>query len=119
MDKQKEYKDRYYNENKIVSFPLKKYVYIELEAKSVMYDLSVNSYCKSIITNFLNNDTSTILSSKQQEAIAEYIRISRGIANNINQIAHKANLGEKIDIQILLNSLAHYEEQFKQFIKSL
>jgi hypothetical protein len=119
MDKQKEYKNKYYSENKVVSFPLKKYVYVELEAKSVMYDLSVNSYVKSIVTNFLNNDTSTILTSKQQEAIAEYIRISRGIANNINQIAHKTNMGEEFDTQVLLNSLQHYENEFKKFITSL
>ena len=79
-------------------------------------DLKTNSYAKSILTTFLNNNTPKTLSYEQKEYINDYIRISRGIANNINQIAHKTNMSEQIDINILINALRQHEEEFKKFI---
>ena len=49
----------------------------------------------------------------------EYLHISRGIANNINQIAYKSNIDEIVDINILINSLKTYEEEFKKFISKV
>lgn len=113
---QKNYKQKYNRENKIVSFPMKNHFYNELQRRSSMYDLSVNSYAKNIVTNSLNNDTTSNLTTQEQEYISKYIHISRGIANNINQIAHNSNMGNTIDIDILIKSLKHYEEEFKKFI---
>jgi hypothetical protein len=58
-----------------------------------------------------------LLPSKKKDYISEYIQISRGIATNINQIAHKTNIEAQIDIQILLSSLRRFEDEFKDFIK--
>jgi hypothetical protein len=116
---QKEYKEKYHSENKIVTFPVKKYFYVELERRSAMYDISVNSYAKSIVTNSLNSENVSPITSDRHAFIAEYIRISRGIANNINQIAHKANLDEQIDTDILIQSLKHYEDEFKNFVTKI
>ena len=113
---QKEYKKSYKEKNKIVTFPLSNIFYEEIRKRSIYYDLSVNSYSKHIITNFLNDDSSSLLTSERMEFIQEYIRISRGIATNINQIAHKTNMGDYIDSSILINSLKHYEDEFKKFI---
>jgi len=113
---QKEYKKSYKNKNKIVTFPLSVAFHDELKRRAIFLDAKTNSYAKSIITTFLNNNTPKILSYEQKEFINEYIRISRGIANNINQIAHKTNMGEQIDINILINALKNYEDEFKQFI---
>lgn len=113
---QKNYKQQYNMENRIVTFPLKKEFYNELLRKSVFYDLSVNTYCKTIVLNSLNNDTTMPLTSAEQEHISKYIHISRGIANNINQIAHKTNINGTIDVDILIKSLKHYEDEFKKFI---
>lgn len=115
-DYQKEYKKSYNDKNKIVTFPLSIAFYDELRKRAMYLDVKTNSYAKSIITTFLNNSTPTILTAEQKEFINEYIRISRGIANNINQIAHKTNITEQIDINILINALKIYEEEFKKFI---
>lgn len=116
---QKKYKEKYHRENKIVAFPLKKHFYNELSRRSSFYDQSVNTYAKNIVTNFLNNEASSTLTTQQQEFISKYIHISRGIANNINQIAHNTNMGNTIDINVLIKSLRHYEEEFKKFISNI
>lgn len=113
---QKEYKKSYNDKNKIVTFPLSVAFYDELKRRAFYLDLKTNSYAKSIITTFLNNNTPKTLSYEQKEFINDYIRISRGIANNINQIAHKTNMDKQIDINILINALRQYEEEFKKFI---
>ena len=113
---QKEYKKSYKQKNKIVTFPLSIAFYDELKRRAIYLDVKTNSYAKNIITAFLNNSTLKILTYEQKEFIDEYIRISRGIANNINQIAHKTNLNETIDINILINALRIYEDEFKKFI---
>ena len=59
------------------------------------------------------------MTQEQKEFIREYIHISRGIANNINQIAYKSNIDEVIDINILINSLKSYEDEFKKFISKV
>ena len=113
---QKEYKKSYKTKNKIVTFPLSVAFHDELKRRAIFLDLKTNSYAKSILTTFLNNDTPKTLSYEQKEFINDYIRISRGIANNINQIAHKTNMDKQIDINILINALRQYEEEFKKFI---
>lgn len=115
-DYQEKYKKSYNDKNKIVTFPLSVAFFDELRKRAMYLDLKTNSYAKSIITAFLNNSTPKTLSYEQKEFINDYIRISRGIANNINQIAHKTNMNEMIDINILINSLRKYEEEFKKFI---
>jgi hypothetical protein len=115
-DYQKQYRQNYKQKNKRVTFPLSNIFYEQLRKKSIYYDLTVNSYAKQIITNFLNSDTNTPLTKDRSKLIQDYIHISRGIANNINQIAHKTNMGEYIDTGLLINSLKHYEDEFKKFI---
>ena len=58
----------------------------------------------------------SLLTNESKSYLDEYIRISRGIATNINQIAHKINLGDYVDVRILINSLKYYEDEFKKFI---
>jgi hypothetical protein len=116
---QKDYKEQYSQKNKIVTVPLKNIYYEELKRRSLYYDLSVNTYAKNLITNSLNEDTTSLISSAQKEFISKYIQISRGIANNINQIAYQGNIGEHIDTNILIKSLQHYETEFTNFITKI
>jgi len=115
-DYQKRYKESYKQKNKIVTFPLSNIFYEELRKRSIYYDLSVNSYTKHLVTDFLNNNTNTLLTKDRVAYIDEYIRITRGIANNINQLAYSSHIGKYIDENILINSLKYYEEEFKKFI---
>lgn len=113
---QKEYRKKYNIENKIVTFPLKIPFYNELKRRSVIFDSSTNSYAKMIVTNFLNNETVSTLTNEQKEYLNQYIRISRGIANNINQIAHQTNIEKQIDVNIFIQMLKKYEDTFNQYI---
>jgi hypothetical protein len=116
---QNEYKRNYNKKNKIVTFPLSNAFYNELKRRAIILDVKTNSYAKNIITSFLNNNVPNTLSAEQKDIIREYIHISRGIANNINQIAYKSNIDEIVDINILINSLKTYEEEFKKFISKV
>ncbi len=113
---QKTYKKSYKQVNKFVTFPIKNIFYDEIRRRSILHDLSVNAYAKTIVTNFLSTERISVFTKEEQEYINQYIRISRGIATNINQMAYKTNIGEYIDTQILINSLHHFEEEFKKFI---
>lgn len=116
---QKEYKKSYNLKNKIITFPLSNIFYEELRKRSIYYDLSVNSFSKHIVTNFLNNERNPLLTKEKAKLMQNYIHISRGIANNINQIAYNSNIGEFVDINILISSLKHYEDEFKKYITNL
>ena len=113
---QKTYKQGYNQVNKFVTFPVKNIFYEELRKRSFLHDLSVNAYAKTIVTNFLSTERISVFTKEETEYINQYIRISRGIATNINQIAYKTNIGDNIDTSVLIKSLHHFEVEFKKFI---
>ncbi|WP_320035436.1 hypothetical protein [Halarcobacter sp.] len=115
-DYQSSYKKSYNKKNKIVTFPLSNAFFEELKRRAIILDIKTNTYAKNVVTSFLNNEPLVQLTQEKKDYINEYIRISRGIANNINQIAYKTNIDEMIDITILINSLKNYEEEFRKFI---
>lgn len=115
-DYQSSYKKSYNKKNKIVTFPLSNAFFEELRRRAIILDIKTNTYAKNVVTSFLNNEPLVQLTQEKKDYINEYIRISRGIANNINQIAYKTNIDEMIDITILINSLKNYEEEFREFI---
>lgn len=115
-DYQSSYKKSYNKKNKIVTFPLSNAFFEELRRRAIILDIKTNTYAKNVVTSFLNNEPLVQLTQEKKDYINEYIRISRGIANNINQIAYKTNIEEMIDIKILINSLKSYEEEFRKFI---
>lgn len=116
---QSEYKKQYVQKNKIVTFPLSNAFYNELKRRAIIVDSKPNSYAKNIVTSYLNNNVLKTITLEEKEFIREYIHISRGIANNINQIAYKTNINEVIDINILISSLQNYEAEFKKFISKV
>ncbi len=120
MDKkeyQKLYKKHHYKTTrKIVTFPLLNEDFEILKARSHIFGFTANSFSKEILLNFLHSKQNNFLSPDEQQRLSEFIHISRGIANNINQIAHSSNMGEYIDINILAQHLKRYEDEFKKFI---
>jgi len=114
------YKKYHYSKTrKIVTFPLLIEDYKVLLQRAEKSDITVNSMSKELILNFLENTPSTFISLEQKELFSEYMRISRGVANNINQIAHSSNMGEMIDINILISSLKKYEDEFRNLLSKL
>ncbi len=116
---QRNYKIFYKQKNKIVTFPLSNAFYKQLKKRANFAKVKSNTYAKNIVISFLNNSKLKTLSPEQKEFISKYIHISRWVANNINQIAFKTNINEKIDIDVLITTLKKYEEKFKDFITNI
>jgi hypothetical protein len=115
----KHYRNYYNSIKKPVTFYLINDDYFKLEEFAVSRGVSVNKFAKESITNFIHSNSSPKFSLAQEGTIKEYMRVSRGIANNINQLALRANIGEHIDINVLLKSLYDYENRFKDLVKKL
>lgn len=117
---QQNYKKYHYKKTrKVVEFPLLVDEYNELKKRADKVGVTANKLVKDLVLDYLENRPSAFLSEDQKHLLQEYMRISRGIATNINQMAHSSNVGETIDIAILINSLKHYEDEFKNLVSKM
>jgi hypothetical protein len=122
MDKKeynKYYRQYYKTQKKKVTIPLDIEEYNKLEAFAKKRDITTNKLSKEILENFINSKREISIPKEQEKLIKEFIRISRGIATNINQIAYKSNIQDHIDINLLLNSLKKNEDNFKKLVTDL
>jgi len=123
MEKQeylKNYKKYHYSKTrKVVTFPLLIEDYRILLGRAEKSLITSNTMAKEVLLNFLENKPNTFISAGQKEVLQEYMRISRGIATNINQMAHSSNIGEVVDINILISSLKKYEDEFRYLLTKL
>lgn len=116
----KNYKHYHYGRTrKIVTFPLLTDDFETLKNRADALDMKVSKLVKDVVLNFIENTPNRFMTQEQLELVQNYIRVSRGIANNINQIAYKANIGEYIDINILISALKKYEDEFRLLIAKL
>ncbi len=116
---QKLYKELHYSKTrKIVTFPLLNDDFSLLEKASGRLHQSNNAFAKNITLNFLYSYNEPFITDEQKVVIREYIRISRGIANNINQLAYRSNIGEYVDINVLFAELKRLEDSFSNFISN-
>lgn len=119
-DYQKSYKKYHYKKTrKIITFPLLLEEFETLKIKAEKIGTSSNKLAKEILLNHLDSQPQNFQSKEQLDLIKEYMRISRGIATNINQIAHSSNIGEVVDINILIGSLKNYEDEFKALVSKV
>lgn len=123
MDKKeylKHYKKYHYSKTrKVISFPLLLDDYEVLADRANALNIKPTRLSKEIVLNFIENNPSAFMTPQQEAMINNYLRVSRGIANNINQIAHNTNLKTWIDTDILIGSLKQYEDEFKAMIARL
>jgi hypothetical protein len=103
----------------MVTFALLNAEHQKLKANADKVGMTANSLSKQILLNYLENLPNTFQTTEQKKLIQEYMRISRGIATNINQMARSSNIGEIVDINILINSLKAYEDEFKKLLAKL
>ncbi|CAA6807596.1 MAG: Unknown protein [uncultured Campylobacterales bacterium] len=113
----KSYKKYHYSKTrKIVTFPLLIEDFEKISSQSKRLDIKTNTMAKKIVLNYLENKPNDFISAEEKELIQQYMRISRSIATNINQIAHNSNLRKYFDVNTIINSLKQYEDEFKSFI---
>lgn len=116
----KNYKQFHYERTrKVVTFPLLMEDFEALKIRADALDMKATKLAKEVVLNFIENSPNNFMTKEQWELVQSYIRISRGIANNINQIAYKANIGEFIDVNILISALKKYEDEFRLLITKL
>jgi len=116
----KNYKKFHYAKTrKIVTVPLLNEEYEKLEIKASNIGIKVNKLAKDILLAYNDNTSSNHYTKEQKDILQEYMRISRGIATNINQMAYNSNIGEMVDINILINSLKKYEDEFKKLVEKI
>ncbi len=116
----KNYKRYHYGKTrKIVTFPLLLGDYQVLFEKSQKSSMTANAMAKKVVLNYLEDKPQNFQTLEQKEFLQEYMRISRGIATNINQMAHASNMGEYVDINILISSLKQYEDEFRTLLTKL
>lgn len=102
----KNYKQYHYKKTrKIVTFPLLVDEFEKIKIEADKTGISVNKLAKEMVLNHLESKPHNFESKEQLELIKEYMRISRGIATNINQMAYTSNIGEIVDINILITSI--------------
>jgi hypothetical protein len=116
---QKYYRKYYKTQKKKVTVPLDIEEYNKLESFAKKRDITTNKLSKEILENFINSKSEISIPKEQEKLIKEFIRVSRGIATNINQIAYKSNIQDHIDINLLLNSLKKNEDNFKKLVTDL
>ncbi len=117
---QKSYKKYHYTKTrKIITFPLLLEEFEALKTKAQKIGTSSNKLAKEIILNHLEAQPQNFQSKEQLDLIKEYMRISRGIATNINQMAYNSNIGQTVDTNILINSLKNYEDEFKKLLEKV
>ena len=112
-------KFHYQKTRKMVTFALLNAEHQKLKANADKIGMTANSLSKQILLNYLENLPNTFQTTEQKKLIQEYMRISRGIATNINQMAYNSNIGQTVNINILINSLKAYEDEFKKLLSKL
>jgi len=123
-DKRKAYlksyqKYHYQKTRKMVTFALLNEEHVKFKTNATKVGMTANTLAKNIILNYLKNIPNTFQSTEQKKLLQEYMRISRGIATNINQMAHNSNIGQTVNINILINSLKNYEDEFKKLLSKV
>ena len=112
-------KYHYQKTRKMVTFALLNNEHLKLKENATKFGLTPNTLSKNIILNYLENIPNTFQTTEQKKLLQEYMRISRGIATNINQMAYNSNIGQTVDINILINSLKNYEDEFKKLLSKI
>ena len=112
-------KYHYQKTRKMVTFALLNNEHEQLKTNASKFGITPNTLGKNIILNYLENIPNTFQTTEQKKLLQEYMRISRGIATNINQMAYNSNIGQTVDINILINSLKNYEDEFKKLLSKV
>lgn len=112
-------KYHYQKTRKMVTFALLNVEHEKLKTNATKFGITSNTLAKNIILNYLDNVPNTFQTTEQKKLLQEYMRISRGIATNINQMAYNSNIGQSVDINILINSLKNYEDEFKKLLSKV
>lgn len=123
VDRKEYYKNyqkyHYKKTRKMITFALFNEEHAKFKTLADKFGFTANGLAKNITINYLENIPTAHQTTEQKKLISEYMRISRGIATNINQMAYNSNIGQSVDIKILIDSLKRYEDEFKKLLEKV
>lgn len=112
---QKAYKLKYNKRHKNVNVSLTLAEYKQLCAVSKLHDMKPTTMLRELALSKLND--TELATADVIAALNEHNRLVRSIANNLNQMAHHANIFSEVDKATVFNHLRQLHEQVAEFIK--
>ncbi len=82
---------------------------------AVRENTSVNSVIKNMAIAY--RDTQHIVPSELKQSLDNVGKLIRNIADNINQMAHSANIFKDVDENLIFQHLAQLDKQVQDFVK--
>ena len=118
MDRQsylKQKKQERKSTHKRVELQLSVREYQRFERAAKKEGVSVNQLITNMAVAY--RDSRYFIPHEIKTALDTTSRLIRNIANNINQIAHRANLFEDVDEKLVFDHLAKLDQDIKQFVE--
>lgn len=114
-DYQKAYKAKYNTRHKRVSVTLTLAEYRQLKEAAKQQKTKPTSLLKELAFASLND--TDLQPTELVDKLNEHNRLVRSIANNLNQIAHHANIFSEVDKKTVFDHLRKLHTQVEYFIK--
>ena len=111
----RDYRKQYNKQNKYVNVRLEMKDFKRLEARAKKLKKPTSVYLRELA--FAQMDGGTIIPPEFEEAIKEHNRLIRNIANNLNQLAHSANIFKEVDQAIVFQHLRDLDDKVKSYIE--
>lgn len=115
MDDKQAYKSKYNKRHKNVNVSLTLPEYKQLCEASEVHDVKPTTMLRELAFAKLND--TDLHPAEVIEKLNEHNRLVRNIANNLNQMAHHANIFTEVDKATVFNHLRQLHEQVADFIK--
>lgn len=113
-DYQREYREQYKTKYKYLSvgMPMDDYKRIERAAKK--HKKKPTPFFRELAFSAL--DSHEVMPVTLIEQLNEHNRLIRNMANNLNQMAHKANIFGEVDKDMVFDHLKQLDAQIKRFV---
>lgn len=119
MDERKEYqrayKEKYRQSHKGVHVTLTLDEYQQIMQLAEQHNLKIPSMLKQLAFTQLGGQQP--VPSALLDLIQEHNRLVRSIANNLNQLAHSANIFQEVDQKLVFDHLRELHNQMDAFVK--
>lgn len=90
--------------------------YKDFEVVAIREDIGVATVIKNMALAY--HQSNTLLSSDVEAQLSELNRLVRNIANNVNQVSHRANMGASVDINEVLAYLKQLDAVVREHTKN-
>ena len=108
------YRKQYEKQKKYVNVLLTMQDFKRLESRAKMLKKPTSTFLRELA--FAKLDDGTIVPPEIEDSLREHNRLIRNIANNLNQLAHSANIFNEVDQAMVFKHLRELDDQVKAYI---